>query len=159
MSCTERYFSTSIFGATTIYIRTYGLTRNYKAILRKEAGLKMNKLNSQKWPNQSVKKWLFEIWNVWRERTPLGAQADDWELSRIIRDDLQVICDELSATKSAYSFFYEAPVLNPARRKGCTIVTSGQTWLLTFFSPFQKCFIYVIFLFFLFLIFPFLNFF
>ena len=42
-----RYFSTSIFGATTGYIRvhtdihTNGLARKYKALFRKEAGLKI----------------------------------------------------------------------------------------------------------------------
>jgi len=40
---TERYFSTSIFRATTTYIRTYGLTRNYKALLLEGGGLKKEK--------------------------------------------------------------------------------------------------------------------
>jgi len=36
----ERYFSTSIFRATTTYLRTYGLTRNYKALFLEGGGLK-----------------------------------------------------------------------------------------------------------------------
>ena len=36
---TERYFSTGILTATT-YIRTYGLTRTYKALLLEGGGLK-----------------------------------------------------------------------------------------------------------------------
>ena len=40
ISCTESYLPTCIFRATTTYIRTYGLTRNYEALLLEGSGLK-----------------------------------------------------------------------------------------------------------------------
>ena len=40
ISCIERHFSTSVFGATTGYIHTNVFARNYKAPLRKGSGLK-----------------------------------------------------------------------------------------------------------------------
>jgi len=57
ISGTERYFSTSVFGATThTSIYTYGLARNYKALLRKEAGLKMGKGKKERKKRKEKKK-------------------------------------------------------------------------------------------------------
>jgi len=66
ISCIERSFPTNIFGATTGYmhtIHTNGLAWNYKALLRKEAGLK--------------KKLLVYIFEVHTRRThsPLSPTA------------------------------------------------------------------------------------